>query len=83
MSPMADTIHVTVGQLLAVAEKPPNLVSDGLRSPILKFSISPEFLAALAAEKNRLAGRGVLVPTDGLSTRTGGADGNARHDLLS
>ena len=80
---MADSFNISIGDLLAVAEKPLNPVYNSLGGPIFEFSISPEFFAAFVAEKDRRAGSGVLIPAHGLAAGTLGGYGNGRHDSSS
>lgn len=62
---LASVFNITVDDLFALAEKPLDSISDRLSGPIFEFSISPEFLAAFLAEKQRVSGRGFIVPGDG------------------
>lgn len=80
---MANTIEIGVEQLFLAAKDSVEPILHGRCRPVFEFTISPEFLAAFRAEKDRRAGGGVLIPTDDFAATAIGRDRDRRHRLLS
>jgi hypothetical protein len=70
---MIDTLKFDLASLERAFENIPYLVSDGVDSLTFEVTISPQFLAALLANKDRFIGC-IIGPGDSLAARAFSAD---------
>lgn len=65
---MGSVMKITVDELFSAIENPLDAVTSRFHGLTFKLSVSPQFLAAFLAEKNRRSGDSLVIPYDRLAT---------------